>query len=54
MYRRIEDESWRLERLGLTHRTGLNAMLRRMAGTADVSALAVLADVVEPVKGLRA
>jgi hexosaminidase len=51
MYRRIEDESWRLERLGLTHRTGLNAMLRRMAGTADVSALAVLADVVEPVKG---
>ena len=51
MYRRIEDESWRLERLGLTHRTGLNAMLRRMAGTADVSALGVLADVVEPVKG---
>jgi hexosaminidase len=51
MYRRIEDESWRLERLGLTHRTGLNAMLRRMAGTADVSALAILADVVEPVKG---
>jgi hexosaminidase len=51
MYRRIEDESWRLERLGLTHRTGLNAMLRRMAGTADVSSLAVLADVVEPVKG---
>jgi hexosaminidase len=51
MYRRIEDESWRLERLGLRHRTGLNAMLRRMAGTADVSALGVLADVVEPVKG---
>ena len=51
MYRRIEDKSWRLERLGLTHRTGLNAMLRRMAGTADVSALGVLADVVEPVKG---
>ncbi|HEY4739728.1 MAG TPA: family 20 glycosylhydrolase [Candidatus Acidoferrales bacterium] len=51
MYRRIEDESWRLEHLGLTHRTGLNAMLRRMAGTSDVSALAILADVVEPVKG---
>ncbi len=51
MYRRIEDESWRLERRGLTQRTGLNAMLRRMAGAADVSSLAVLADVVEPVKG---
>jgi hexosaminidase len=51
MYRRIQDMSWRLERLGLTQRTGLNAMLRRMAGTSDVSSLAVLADVVEPVKG---
>jgi hexosaminidase len=51
MYLRIEDMSWRLERLGLTQRTGLNAMLRRMAGASDVSSLAVLADVVEPVKG---
>jgi hexosaminidase len=51
MYQRMDDESWRLERLGLTQRTGLNAMLRRMAGVPDVSALAVLADVVEPVKG---
>jgi len=51
MYRRMDDESWRLERLGLTQRTGLNAMLKRMAGAPDVSALAVLADVVEPVKG---
>ena len=51
MYRRSQEVSWRLERLGMTHRTGLNAMLRRMAGTNDVSSLAVLADVVEPVKG---
>jgi hexosaminidase len=50
MYSRMEAMSWRLERLGLTHRTGLNAMLRRMTGQEDVSALGVLADVVEPVK----
>jgi hexosaminidase len=50
MYRRMETTSWRLERMGLTHRTGLNAMLRRMTGSEDVSALGVLADAVEPVK----
>ncbi|HXW17553.1 MAG TPA: family 20 glycosylhydrolase [Candidatus Acidoferrales bacterium] len=50
MYRRSQEVSWRLERLGLTHRTGLNAMLRRMAGSSDVSSLAVLADVLEPMK----
>ena len=50
MYSRMETMSWRLERMGLTHRTGLNAMLRRMTGSEDVSALGVLADAVEPVK----
>jgi hexosaminidase len=51
MYRRMQEMSWRLERLGMTHRTGLNTMLRRLASSSDVSSLAVLADVVEPVKG---
>ncbi|MFZ0739027.1 MAG: family 20 glycosylhydrolase [Candidatus Acidiferrales bacterium] len=50
MYRRLQTVNWELERIGLEQRTGLNAMLRRMAGTEDVSALGVLADVVEPVK----
>jgi hexosaminidase len=50
MYRRMETMSWRLERMGLAHRTGLNAMLRRMTGSEDVSPLGVLADAVEPVK----
>jgi len=39
-----------LEWLGLTHRSARMHMLHRMAGTADIFALRVLADVVEPVK----
>jgi len=39
-----------LEWLGLTHRSARLRMLYRMAGSTDVSALRVLADVVEPVK----
>jgi hexosaminidase len=39
-----------LEFLGLTHRSARSLMLRRMAGPGDVTALRVLADVVEPVK----
>lgn len=50
MYARLSALSWRLESLGLTHRTGETQMLRRIAGTDDISALQVLADVVEPVK----
>ena len=42
--------SWRLEWLGLTHRSHETIMLRRMAGVEDISALRTLADVVEPVK----
>ncbi len=50
MYDRMTAESIRLESLGLTHRAGENRMLRRLAGTEDIAALRVLADVVEPVK----
>jgi len=50
MYARMNAVSLDLEWLGLTHRSARMHMLRRMAGPADVSALRVLADVVEPVK----
>jgi hexosaminidase len=50
MYARLDDLSWRLEWLGLTHRSHETMMLRRMAGTKDITALRTLADVVEPVK----
>jgi len=50
MYRRMENESQRLEWLGLTHNSSYIPMLRRIAGTDDVASLKVLADVAEPVK----
>ena len=50
MYARLDEISWRLEWLGLTHRSGTIQMLHRMAGADDISALPTLADVVEPVK----
>jgi len=50
MYARLAGLSWRLEWLGLTHRSSKMQMLRRMAGTDDIVALRTLADVVEPVK----
>ncbi len=50
MYTRLNAVSLDLEWLGLTHRSAREQMLHRMAGTADISALRVLADVVEPVK----
>jgi hexosaminidase len=50
MYSRLDNLSWRLEWLGLTHRSHSTMMLRRMAGVEDISALRTLADVVEPVK----
>jgi hexosaminidase len=50
MYARLEQLNWRLDWLGLTHRTGRFQMLHRMTGTDDISALRTLADVVEPVK----
>jgi len=50
MYSRLNAVSLDLEWLGLTHRSARELMLQRMAGTADISALRVFADVVEPVK----
>ena len=50
MYSRLDKLSWRLEWLGLTHRSHQTTMLRRMAGTEDTVALRTLANVVEPVK----
>jgi hexosaminidase len=50
MYSRLSDLSWRLEWLGLTHRSHEVSMLHRMAGVDDIAALRTLADVVEPVK----
>jgi len=50
MHTRLGELSWRLEWLGLTHRSSKMQMLHRMAGTNDIAALRTLADVVEPVK----
>jgi hexosaminidase len=50
MYRRMHAVSLELDALGLTHNSARERMLQRMAGTADTTALRVLADVVEPVK----
>lgn len=50
MYSRMNAVSLNLEFLGLTHRSARMHMLHRMAGDADIAALRVLADVVEPVK----
>jgi hexosaminidase len=50
MYSRHNAVSLYLESIGLTHRSARMHMLHRMAGTEDISALRVLADVVEPVK----
>ena len=50
MYARLDELSWRLEWLGLTHKSHETMMLHRMAGVDDTSALRTLADVVEPVK----
>jgi hexosaminidase len=53
MYTRMEAESTRLEWLGLTHRTYQRLMIQRMAGfafAAELNALLILAEVLEPVK----
>jgi hexosaminidase len=50
MYTRLNAVSLQLEWLGLTHRLARTHMLQRMAGSEDISALRVLAGVVEPVK----
>lgn len=50
MYARLGKLSSRLTAIGVTHESGKTQMLQRMADSDDVSALRVLADVVEPVK----
>ena len=50
MYQRMDEISWRLGWLGLTHESNYTPMLRRLAGREDIAALRVLADVVEPTK----
>jgi hexosaminidase len=50
MYQRLEVTSRWLDWLGLTHNSSYEPMLRRIAGSNDISSLRVLADVVEPVK----
>ena len=50
MYNRLDQISWRLDFLGLTHNTSYVPMLQRIAGQEDVTPLKMLADVVEPVK----
>jgi hexosaminidase len=50
MYQRLAVVSNGLDRLGLTHNSSYAPLLRRIAGTTDIAALKVLADVLEPVK----
>jgi hexosaminidase len=54
MYRRMEEVSWRLGWLGLNGESSDTSnyvlMLHRLAGGRDISALRILADVVEPTK----
>ncbi|MGA8493151.1 MAG: family 20 glycosylhydrolase [Terriglobales bacterium] len=50
MYERLQNVSRGLDWLGLTHNTSYGPMLRRIAGSNDISALRTFTDVVEPVK----
>ena len=50
MYERLQGVSRWLDWLGLTHNSSYVPMLQRIAGSNDISALRILADVVEPVK----
>ena len=50
MYTRMHAVGLELEALGLREYSTRDRMLQRMAGTSDITALRVLADVVEPVK----
>ncbi len=50
MYERLDVVGHQLERLGLTHYSYYEPMLRRIAGPDSLATVRVLADVVEPVK----
>jgi hexosaminidase len=49
MYARLAGVNQELEQLGLRQRSNMQVMLGRMAGNGDISALRILAEVVEPV-----
>jgi len=51
MYERLDHVNDWLNAYGVTQNTNYDVMLRRTAGTDDISALRTLTDVVEPVKG---
>jgi hexosaminidase len=51
MYQRLDEINGWLDAYGLTHNTNFRVMLKRMAGTDEISALATLGSVLEPVKG---
>jgi hexosaminidase len=53
MYRRLAVISRQLEELGLTHKKNFGMLLRRLAGSDDIGALATLASLLEPVKEYR-
>ena len=54
MYKRLAVVDAQLTQLGLTHNSGQRLMLERLAGSNDIDALQVLADVTEPgALGLR-
>lgn len=48
MYRRLDEVSGELDRLGLTHRSSYLPMLERLAGPDAVEPLETLADIVQP------
>jgi hexosaminidase len=50
MYARLSELSWRLELLGLTHRSAKTLLLHRITGSDDIAAARTLVDVVEPGK----
>jgi hexosaminidase len=53
MYRRMDIISNHLEWVGSTHIKNKQMMLRRLAGTDDISSLEMVVDLVEPVKGYQ-
>ena len=53
MYRRLDSISVELEELGLTHKKNVEVLLRRLAGDQDISALATLTALIEPLKEYR-
>ncbi len=50
MYRRMNNVSFRLEELGLTHEKNYFMMLRRLTNDRNIAPLKTLVDVIEPVK----